>query len=212
MRLRHGLFDGRRIGRAMGVNGQCMHVGSRFDETPQYHDWIFLMEITTLALLVLIPLLVWRIYSRLKRMMGRQRSQLWRHWAAAILLPLLIAGLAIGARSDLLALSCLGAGAIAGAWLGILGIKLTRFENTDQGFFYTPNLHLGITVSMLFIARLLYRGLELYLISRAAIPVPAHDFTKSPLTLLLFGLLAAYYAAYGWGLVRWRRKPRAALN
>ena len=80
------------------------------------------------------------------------------------------------------------------------GLRLTRFENTGKGFFYTPNLHLGIAVTMLFIARLLYRGLELYMI-----PAPARDFTSSPLTLLVFGLLGGYYAAYGRGLLRWRR-------
>ena len=164
------------------------------------------METTTIALLVLVPLLVWRIYSRLKRAMGRQSSQLWRHWAALVVFPLAILALAIGARQDLLALSCLGAGSLAGAWLGVWGIKLTHFESTDKGFFYTPNLHLGIAVSMLFIARLLYRGLELYMISREAIPAPAHNFTNSPLTLLVFGLLGGYYAAYGWGLLRWRRQ------
>ncbi len=170
------------------------------------------MEITTVLLLVLVPLLVWRIYSRLKRTLGRQHSQLWRHWAAAIAFPLMIGTLAIGARQDLLALSCLGAGTIAGVWLGIWGIKLTRFENTDKGHFYTPNRHLGVAVPMLFIARLLYRGLELYLISRQAIPASAQDFTTSPLTVLVFGLLAGYYSAYGWGLVRWRQptvKPGA---
>ena len=168
------------------------------------------METTTIALLVLVPLLVWRIYARLKRAMGRQSSQLWRHWAAVIVFPLAILGFAIGARHDLLALSCLGAGSLAGAWLGVWGIVLTRFESTDKGYFYTPNMHLGIAVSMLFIARLLYRGLELYMVSREAIPAPAHNFTSSPLTLLVFGLLAGYYAAYGRGLLRWRRSPTRA--
>jgi hypothetical protein len=163
------------------------------------------MEITTVLLLVLIPLLVWRIYSRLQRALGRQHSQLWRHCVAAIVFPLLIGTLAIAVRLDLLALSCLGAGTIAGVWLGIWGIKLTRFEDTNKGYFFTPNRHLGVAVPMLFIARLLYRGLELYLIRRDAIPASAQDFTTSPLTVLVFGLLAAYYAAYGWGLVRWRQ-------
>ena len=170
------------------------------------------METSTIALLVLVPLLVWRIYSRLKRAMGRQSSQLWRHWTALVLFPLAILALAIGARQDVLALSCLGAGSLAGAWLGVWGIRLTRFESTDKGCFFTPNLHLGIAVTMLFIARLLYRGLELYMVSREAIPAPARDFTGSPLTLLVFGLLGGYYAAYGRGLLRWRRSLAAAAS
>jgi hypothetical protein len=164
------------------------------------------MEATTIALLVLMPLLVWRIYARLKRAMGRSRSQLLRHWSAAVLLPLALLGLALATRTNMLALSCLGAGALAGAWLGLLGIKLTRFEHTEKGWFFTPNLHLGLLVTMLFVARLLYRGLELYMNSRAAVPAQLQEFSQSPLTLLSFGLLAGYYAAYGIGLLRWRRK------
>src|SRR5213079_2648604 len=38
------------------------------------------MNLSTLALLILVPLLVWRIYSRLKTAMARQRSIVARHW------------------------------------------------------------------------------------------------------------------------------------
>lgn len=162
------------------------------------------MEATTIALLVLMPLLVWRIYSRLKRAMGRSRSHLLRHWCAAVLLPLTLLGLALAAWPDMLAVSCLGAGALAGAWLGLWGLKLTRFEQGETGWFFTPNLHLGLLVTMLFIARLLHRALELYVNSRAAVPVQLPDFSQSALTLLSFGLLAGYYCAYGIGLLRWR--------
>lgn len=170
------------------------------------------METTTLALLVLIPLLVWRIYSRLKRSMARQASKLWRHWAGAILFPLLIAAAAVASQGEQLALSCLAAGTLAGVWLGVWGIKLTRFENTDKGYFFTPNFRLGMLVSLLFVARLLQRGLELYLNSRVALPLAQPPLAQSPLTLLAVGLLAGYYAAYGWGLLRWRhsQKPVAA--
>jgi hypothetical protein len=173
------------------------------EQVEQHED---AMEATTIALLVLMPLLVWRIYARLKRAMGRSRSQLWRHWSAAVLLPSAVLGLALAAWTDVLAISCLGAGALAGAWLGVWGIKLTRFEHTEKGWFFTPNLHLGLLVTMLFVARLLYRGLELYVNSRAAVPAPLPDFSQSPLTLLSFGLLAGYFAAQGIALLRWRGK------
>ena len=170
------------------------------------------METSTIALLVLIPLLVWRIYSRLKRMMGRQPSHLWRHWTAATLLPLLIVALGLACMSDALALSCLGAGSLAGAWSGMLALKLTRFESTAKGFFFTPNRHLGMVVALLFIARILYRGLELYVNSHALTPMPEsmRDFTQSPLSVLVFGLLAAYHCSYGYGLLRWRKNHAAA--
>lgn len=170
------------------------------------------MEKTTLALLILVPLLVWRIYSRVKRLMRRQESILWRHWLAAVAFPVLLLVAAGGAIRNELAVACLAAGALGGAWAGIWGIKLTRFETTAKGYFYTPNLHMGIAVTMLFAARIIYRGLELYINSREAIPVPkpTQDFTQSPLTMLSFGLLAAYYASYAWGLLRWRRSQKPA--
>lgn len=164
------------------------------------------MEATTIALLVLMPLLVWRIYARLKSALGRSRSQRWRHWSAAVLLPSAVLGLALTAWPDVLAISCLGAGALAGAWLGAWGIRLTRFEHNEKGWFYTPNLHLGLLVTMLFVARLLYRGLELYVNSRVAMPAPLPDFSQSALTLSSVGLLAGYFAAQGVALLRWRGK------
>ena len=38
------------------------------------------MNIQTIALLILVPLLMWRVYARLKRMMARQQSVMSRHW------------------------------------------------------------------------------------------------------------------------------------
>ncbi len=166
------------------------------------------MEMTTLALLVLMPLLVWRIYSRLKRMMGRTLSQQWRHWMMALLFPALLVWLGVLSMGNLLAVSCLAGAAIAGAWGGVLGIKLTRFENTAKGYFYTPDRRLGMAVAMLFVARLLYRGLELYINSRTATPQPSAPFADSPLSLMAAGLLSGYFAAYGWGLLRWHRGQR----
>ncbi|MFT5643531.1 MAG: hypothetical protein ACI83P_001078 [Janthinobacterium sp.] len=168
-----------------------------------------MMEMTTIALLVLMPLLVWRIYARLKRMMGRSRLQPWRHYSALLLLALLTVTLALTSQLDLLAIFCLAAAALAGAWLGVWGITLTRFERTEKGLFFTPNLYLGLTVTMLFVARLLYRGLELYISSRAAVPAQLDDFSSHPLTLLAFGLLAGYYTAYGAGLARWHHRQSA---
>ena len=122
------------------------------------------MEMTTIALLVLIPLLVWRIYSRIKSMLKRQESLIWRHWLSAVAFPVLLAWLGLSMLDNVLGLSCLAAGALAGAWLGVFGLKGTRFETIGKRYFFTPNLRIGITVFMLLAARMLYRGLELYMI------------------------------------------------
>ena len=171
------------------------------------------MEMTTIVLLLLVPLLVWRIYSRLKALMGRNRSQLWRHYALAVLLPLMVGILAANLIGHPLALGVLVIGCAAGAGLGYWNMKLTRLENTPEGFFYTPNLHLGLLVSLLFIGRLLYRGFELYLQMHNGTQLPPDQFHQSPLTVLTFGLLAGFYGVYNYLLARWRRgqKPVPTL-
>lgn len=166
------------------------------------------METTTLALLFLVPLLVWRIYSRLKKLVARQKSQLWRHRLVAFGVPALIVFLATTTKFEILPLSSLGAGVLAGGWLGVLGIKLTRFEQVGKDYFFTQHRYLGLAITMLFIARLLYRGMEIYLNTRLDVPVPPPPFGQSPLTMAAYGMVTGYYAAYAWGLLRWRQRNK----
>ncbi len=159
----------------------------------------------SMVLLLLSPLIIWRFYSRIRRLTVRQRSKAWRHWSSATLFPLLILTLAWTALGKPLALTSLLAAAVAGIGLAIWGLKLTRFETTEQGYFYTPNAHIGIALSLLFAGRLVFRIVNLYGADVAGAPKGLGDFAKSPLTLLVFGLLAGYYAAYAIGVLRWRR-------
>ena len=166
------------------------------------------METTTLALLFLVPLLVWRIYSRLKKLVARQKSQLWRHRLVAFGVPALIVFLATTTKFEILPLSSLGAGVLAGGWLGVLGIKLSRFEQVGKDYYFTQHRYLGLAITMLFIARLLYRGMEIYLNTRLDVPVPPPPFGQSPLTMAAYGLVTGYYATYAWGLLRWRQRSK----
>jgi TM2 domain-containing membrane protein YozV len=154
---------------------------------------------------VLVPFVVWRVYKRVNRLMVRQRSQPWRHWIAAILFPLLMVGLAAAALAHPPALAGMAAGIAAGAALGVFGLRKTIYERIGGAFFYTPNAHIGILVSMLFIGRLLYRGYQFYVMGVAQ----PQDFASSPLTLMVFGVLAGYYTMYAAGLLRWRKKAAA---
>jgi cytochrome b561 len=160
------------------------------------------MQTSQLILYALIPLIAWRLYARIRRMVGRQRSRPWRHWVAAVLWPLLAVMLAVGALAHPTAEGALAVGLAAGIGLGIWGILLTRFERTAEGWFYTPSAHIGIAVSILFVARIAWRLVELQSQGMARADP---DFARSPLTLLVFGVLAAYYATYAAGLLRWRQ-------
>jgi hypothetical protein len=155
-----------------------------------------------LGLLLLLPLIAWRLYARFRRLVGRQRATRVRPWITLTVFPLLIALITYLVRFGP-PLGWLAAGLFAGALLGVYGLRKTRFEPTAAGLFYTPNAHLGIALSLLFAGRIVYRMAELYLSGGAAFV--DRSFVGSALTLVIFGLLAGYYIAYAVGLVRWRR-------
>lgn len=151
----------------------------------------------------------WRVYRRIKRFVGRQRLSNVRPWLTVVFFPLLVALLFAGVfRQPSVALA-LAAGVVIGIALGVYGIRVTKFEQAPEGLFYTPNAHLGIALSLLFVGRMAYRLMQLYLMPAAA-QQGAAAFGKSPVTLLIFGTLAGYYVAYAIGLLRW--KHRAALT
>jgi hypothetical protein len=101
------------------------------------------------------------------------------------------------------------AGAAVGVLLGILGLRLTRFEVTEAGHFYTPNAHLGIALSLLLVGRIAYRFVSMQWAGGAAAGPPP-DLVSSPLTLLIFATMAGYYVLYAAGILRWKSASRVA--
>ena len=164
---------------------------------------------STIGLIALLALLSWRAYARFKRMVGRQRLSKRRPWITLTVFTLLVVLLAYGARAEPQRLGWMMAGVAVGAVLAIYGLSKTRFEATPQGLFYTPNAHVGIVLSLLFIARILYRLVEIYLVDPAT-PRDAGAFARSSLTLAVFGLVAGYFMAYAVGLLRWRGRVMEA--
>jgi hypothetical protein len=162
-----------------------------------------------LILALLVPFIAWRIYKRVRRNIGRQRSRAWRHWAGTLLCPLLLAIFALAAMRSPSAEGALTAGAAVGIGLGVWGLRITRFEHAAEGYFYTPNAYLGIGLSLLLVGRVVYRFAELYAAGGGLAPgASAQDFARSPLTLAILGLVFGYYAAYSAGLLRWRLRAR----
>jgi cytochrome b561 len=164
------------------------------------------LQTSSMVIVALVPLILWRLYSRFRRLVGRQRSRAWRHWTAAIFYPLVIVLLAIPAMLNPYSLAALGAGIATGIALAVFGLKVTLYEATPEGFFYTPHAHIGIGLSLLLVLRIGYR---FYQISQmGAAPPPGHmqDFTRSPLTLVIIGMVASYYTAYAIGILRWRAR------
>jgi hypothetical protein len=156
----------------------------------------------------IVALVIWRVYARVRRMVGRQKLSRVRPWLTVVIFPLLLALLSLGSLAHPLNLAVLAAGAALGGALGIYGLRLTTFEVTPLGRFYTPNAHLGIALSLLFVGRIVYRLTQFYFVVDPAAPSPT-DFARSPLTLAIFGMLAGYYVAYAIGLIRWSRSLAA---
>jgi hypothetical protein len=119
------------------------------------------------------------------------------------LFPLLVLLVALVSRHRPVALAALAASLALGGLLALYGLRLTRFERTAQGLFYTPNPYLGIALSLLLAGRILYRLVE---VSAGNIPSSASaDFLRSPITLVIF------YVGYAIGLLRWRGSQRAGM-
>jgi hypothetical protein len=167
-----------------------------------------------LAPALLVPLFGFVLYRRVRRNIGRQSlrpTQLTVRIAMLALATVMIAtSLARGADLQL----WLAAGTLPGIALAIYGLKLTRFEISPQGSFYTPNPYLGIAISMVLIARIVYRMIQVWPAMQSARQAaepgamtvsPLAMSTSTPITMALLGLVIGYYIAYCVGLLRHAR-------
>ncbi|MET0331005.1 MAG: DUF1453 domain-containing protein [Dyella sp.] len=103
-------------------------------------------------------------------------------------------------------------GVLAGAALGLLGLKLSRFERDPVlGDCYVPNPWIGGLLSALLLGRLAWRFAQLLSSSGGEAPgqgamAHAPALGNSPLTLLVFGLMVGYYIVYFAGLLVHHRR------
>jgi uncharacterized integral membrane protein len=162
---------------------------------------------TPVVAAVLAPLVLWRMYSRIKRLTTRQRSKVWRHRTTLVFFPLLILLLAaLSLQTVPLALLGIAAGLPLGALLGRFATGRTKFEQVGEAYYFTPHAPVGMLVALLFIGRMGYRAYEYYALGSLA----HHEFVTSPLTLFIFGILAGYYMTFAAGLLAWRKRTAAA--
>lgn len=160
---------------------------------------------STLTTLVLVPLLAWRVVMRFRRAAGRQRLSRYRGPIVLTIYGLLVVSIALSNRHEPANLLAFALALAAGAGLARYAWSRTEFEPTPTGLYYTPHGPIGIALALLFVARLAYRLVDVYLLH----PHTAHSFAEfahSPLTLGVFGLMAGYYATYMLGLLRWRHR------
>ncbi|MFZ6654879.1 hypothetical protein [Undibacterium sp. TJN19] len=166
---------------------------------------------STLLTAAIGAFIVWRIVSRVRRMVGRQKYSKVRATLTVLVFPILIALILFGVHTHMDTVLGMLAGMGVGVGLGMYGHRLTKFENSAAGKFYTPNAHLGIALSLLLIGRIAWRMGTLYYTTQS-FTAPPGDLSSSPLTLFLFGMLAAYYITFAIGLLRWARNADAGVS
>lgn len=153
--------------------------------------------------LILIPLVLWRMYSRIKRLTSRQRSRLWRHRTTLVFFPLLVLGLcAMAVETNPIALVGCVAGLALGVVLGRMSIAKAHFEQVGDEFYFTPHAPIGMAVAALFLCRMAWRAYQMF----TRDPATNQSYAANPLTLLTFGILAGYYIAFALGLLAWRKR------
>lgn len=167
------------------------------------------MSPNLIAPIVIAPLIVWRLYYRMRRSFGRQPIRPKRMWARVgflVLVSLLVAS--EGFINPRLAAG-LGIGLVGGVVLGIVALRLTRFEIDGKNDCYFPNLWIGLGLTALFIGRLLYRFMEIWPEISHGATGGTRQWQRSPLTLAILGLLLGYYIAYYVGLLVHHRRVLA---
>jgi len=149
--------------------------------------------------LVFGGLIAWGIYRRVRRNIGRQPLRPNRIIVSLVVLSLVTILVLVGALAFPKLLTGVAVGIVLGGLLGFVGLRLTKFETTDQGHFFVPNMYIGLTLSLLLVGRVLYR---LYLVHDAMTDSAAFkpQLFQSPLTYFILGLTVGYYFVYRIGL------------
>jgi membrane protein CcdC involved in cytochrome C biogenesis len=161
-----------------------------------------------LITVLFVALIAWRMHARVRRLIGRQKLSPARPWINVVLFPVLVALLALGSHLQPLAAGALAGAVALGVALGVFGLRQTRFEVTAEGLYYTPSAHIGVALSVLVLARIVWRFLVVGGFPGAAPGAPPGN-TLTPLTLALLGTFAGYYFTYAVGLLRWAAKSRS---
>lgn len=99
-------------------------------------------------------------------------------------------------------------GTVFGLSLAAWGAHVTRFARQDGQLYYIPHTYTGVAISLLVVARIVYRFAGTFPTSgadstRAAIPAAAA--VQNPLTVALLFALIAYYLGY-YARVLWKSK------
>lgn len=155
-----------------------------------------------LWMLALAGLMVFGVYRRFRRIVGRQplrRVRMGLRIGLLAVIGLLLLPLGLHSAQ---ALGAIAAGSVVGSSLGIFAAARTRFETHANEVHYIPHTTVGLAVFALFLGRVIYRFGQMY-----AGGAPQGTM-MSPLTLGIFFVLISYNVYYGGRVLRKSRHLR----
>jgi xanthine/uracil permease len=167
--------------------------------------------------LIMLPVLAWIVWRRVSRQFGRQRIRRKAMIFRIVMFAFVGCLLALSGFHKLALLEGLLGGVLIGGVIGVVGLRLTRFEvDPVKGDCYVPNPWIGALLTALLLGRLAWRFLVLLPVmhgASSAATAPVADmygmpagYTSSPLTMLVIGLLVGYYIVYFLGLLIHHRR------
>lgn len=156
--------------------------------------------------LVLIPVIAFAVWRRVRMQFGLQPIRRKRMVARIVIFAVVTGLIGLAAIHSMQLLIGLMGGFVAGAALGLIGLRLSRFEvHPVKGDCYVPNPYMGMVVTTLLLARLAWRFAMLAPSMQdptgGTPPMHGPAMGQSPLTLLTFGLVTGYYVSYYAGLL-----------
>lgn len=161
--------------------------------------------------LAMIPVVAFIVWRRVRMQFGLQPIRRNRMIARIAIFAVIGGLVGLAAVHDTRLLGGLAGGIVTGVALGLLGLRLSRFElDPVKGDCYLPNPYIGAIVTALLLVRLLWRfamlSPQLQDPTGATPPVHGPNIGQSPLTLAMLGLFVGYYICYYAGLLIHHRR------
>ena len=146
---------------------------------------------------IVLPLVAWRVYVRLKRLLAHQRYSVWKHGFSVLGLSALMAFMFYEAAQRHESLASLAGGLLLGLSIGGWCLHRTEFEHRPDGLFFTPDRYIGAALSVVLISRLVWRGAHG---STSITGWSLEEFIHNPSTLFVYGLFSGHYIAFTAGI------------
>jgi hypothetical protein len=159
-----------------------------------------------LGFAALVLFICWRLYRRYRSHIGPQKVRPLR-MSLRVTVFSVFAVLILLSPIGLLGREIVGVAIALGGMLGWISLSQTHFETRDGRRWYTPNIYIGLGVTALLAARVIYRLVMIYpQIQSGAVPPGAGPLgplggTQSLPTLAVFSVVIGYYAVYYGGVL-----------